>query len=73
MHYDYYFFSPSVPSPAAWDFIIEQVKAAVAYFKSIQLFSLFDVPINAFQMFISLFVMSFVLLLILDDNGDEEE
>lgn len=64
---------PSSPSPVAWDFIIQQIHVVVSYFKSIQLFSLFDVPINAYDLFISLFVMSFILLLILNDDGDEED
>lgn len=65
--------SPASTSPVAWDFVIQQLRSVVAYFKSIQLFSLFDVPINAYDLFISLFVMSFILLLILNDDGDEEE
>lgn len=65
--------TPSSPSPVAWDFVIQQLRSVVAYFKSIQLFSLFDVPINAYDLFISLFVMSFILLLILNDDGDEED
>lgn len=64
---------PSAPSPVAWDFVIQQLRNVVAYFKSIQLFSLFDVPINAYDLFISLFVMSFILFLVLNDDGDEEE
>lgn len=64
---------PSSSSPVAWDFVIQQLRNVVSYFKSIQLFSLFDVPINAYDLFISLFVMSFILFLVLNDNGDEEE
>lgn len=65
--------APASPSPVAWDFVIQQLRNVVSYFKSIQLFSLFDVPINAYDLFISLFVMSFILLLVLSDDGDEEE